>query len=375
MEYIKTYLKEKREILKYIITVTFIWSMLGHAFAYFNLVPQTDAMVYSTRLAGEWEISLGRFIIPLYDKLRGTLLVPWFTGVCTTLFIAVSVWCICEILEYKDKVVIALIAGFLSVNVSITEVNANFGYATDQYAFAIMLALIGAMCLIKGKSWKTIIACVLLFTVSLGIYQSEIIVAAMVILFWVVSGAMNNREVKKTFSVCGRCMAGYAVSAGCYYVLYKAILKVTDVDAAGSYNSITSMGKVTAESIWFNLVENLKCLYKLYFTKETITGNYARVGNTVLFAGVFVLCVYFFCKKRKDISLVNKFIAIVGILVTPVVSIIVPVMMSEFMPRLYVNYSIFVLYVWVIVIWQTAKVAVSTGKQRTIETIVAFSSG
>ena len=59
---------------------TLLFSLLANAFVYFNVSPQHDSVNHMFEFAGTWELSLGRFLLPLYGNLQGQITTPWPTA-------------------------------------------------------------------------------------------------------------------------------------------------------------------------------------------------------------------------------------------------------------------------------------------------------
>ena len=101
---------------KIAIVSTAIFSMIANAFAYFNLMPHHDAINHALYFAGNWELSLGRFLLIPYGKIFGNIYMPWLNGWLSIVFLTVSVCLICEIYNMNKKWQIVLTAGFLTTN-------------------------------------------------------------------------------------------------------------------------------------------------------------------------------------------------------------------------------------------------------------------
>lgn len=89
---------------KIAIVSTAIFSMIANAFAYFNLMPHHDAINHALYFAGNWVLSLGRFLLIPYGKIFGNIYMPWLNGWLSIVFLTVSVCLICEIYNMNKKV-------------------------------------------------------------------------------------------------------------------------------------------------------------------------------------------------------------------------------------------------------------------------------
>ena len=63
-------------------------------------------------IAGNWEISLGRFLQPIWAMISGHVTMPWLTGVVSIIFLSISAWFCIEILNIKSNIGIINHIGF-----------------------------------------------------------------------------------------------------------------------------------------------------------------------------------------------------------------------------------------------------------------------
>ena len=63
--------EESKRRLLYAMLGAVLFSLAAHAYAYFSFAPLHDAVNYIDYHSGAWEISLGRYLEPLYGMIRG----------------------------------------------------------------------------------------------------------------------------------------------------------------------------------------------------------------------------------------------------------------------------------------------------------------
>lgn len=164
------YLKTR---LMYAALGTLIFSMVANGFAYLNFYPQHDSLNHTLYFANDWEIRLGRFLLPLYGKIRGEITVPWLIGLLSIIYITVTVYLICDMLDIINKWQIFLIAGFLSTNIVITQMCSVFMYVNDSYMLALLFATLGVW-IAKNSGGGECLFCPLLcniYGIVSGIYS------------------------------------------------------------------------------------------------------------------------------------------------------------------------------------------------------------
>ena len=91
--------KENNNTLYYSYVASFLFVMAAHGFAFLNFYPGHDSIRHSFYYAGEWEVSLSRFLLPYYGLIKGTIAVPWITGILTVIFVGTATFFICDCLN------------------------------------------------------------------------------------------------------------------------------------------------------------------------------------------------------------------------------------------------------------------------------------
>lgn len=224
--------------LKLVTLCTALFSLAAHAYMYFTLAPSHDAL-YSFFADGTeeaFQLSLGRFMQPVYWLFRGRLPAPWLVGLLSILFLSGSVYLIVSVLDIRRRVSVALLSGVLAVNLTVTVANATYLPWADVYMFTLLLTCAGVWLWERSPSWG-FLAAVPLLTAAMGFYQAYIDVAIGLALILLIRRAVEGEP----FPALCRRAARYAVSllaaAALYYLLMKISLRVAGVEMADMYNS------------------------------------------------------------------------------------------------------------------------------------------
>lgn len=271
---IKKDLTMRKDEIVYVLVITFIWSMAGHAFAYFNLMPQGDSISHMLKLSGRWEISLGRFLLPVFDRIRYTWGTTWLVGIFPILYIAIGCYIICDVLEF-DKFNTLIVSGILAANISIAEINSTFFYVLDAYMLSAMLALLGTYLLIRGENALSFVGAVIFMIMSLGIYQSEIMLAILLIIFYIISCTIDNNLEELRLRRIIRYLGGLFFAGVLYYSIYKLLLKFLGIPEPLSYNGLANLQDLTVKKMVIDIFGNIKYLGSRFLGEYVMLGNFS----------------------------------------------------------------------------------------------------
>ena len=92
-----------------------IFFFAANGFAFFNNFPIHDAIIYTTVREHTWQIMLGRFLIPIYLKLRGVMPAPFPILVLSVLYLGLSEYLVCRMLDLKKRPEISISRHFILI--------------------------------------------------------------------------------------------------------------------------------------------------------------------------------------------------------------------------------------------------------------------
>ncbi|MCD7882920.1 MAG: glucosyltransferase domain-containing protein [Lachnospiraceae bacterium] len=331
------------ERVRYSFLGSFIFSMAANAFAYFNFYPQHDSLNHAMYFAGSWEVQLGRFLLPFYGKLRGTITMPWLIGMLSILFIAGSTYVVSDLLNMDTPILIILTGGILAANLCVTELCAVFMFVTDAYMLSMFLGCLGVWIIVRWQSWGGVFLSAVLFFLSFGLYQSSASVVLVLFALLLIQECAFGRRI---FLYAWRKWLRYALSLVLgvfFYVIgYKAALYLWDTTPAESSNSLSSLAEL---GIW-ELLQNLKNGYKqflgFFFCDEAGIGTATQLCNILLVCLALFFLVKLFLQKK--IRVINGLVAIGCIVLLPVMMLLMSIFMSKEAISFRTAYALFLLY-------------------------------
>lgn len=334
---------------------TLVFSLVSNGFAYSNFMPQADSVNHAFLTANRWEVRLGRFLQPLYAKIRGQITMPWLIGILSILFLIVTVFLLCDMLDIENKAQIFLIAGFLSANVTITQMCAVFIYIDDICMAALMFSTMGVWVVQKIRGWNGIVCAAVCFGMSMGLYQAYMVVAVILFMLLIAKEFMTKRQSMKACILrWGSYITPLVIGIGIYYVLWQFMLKIYNVEPTTGVNSVAQLKNMTIEI----LISQVKLAYvnfiNFFVGNNVVLGTVAKY-STILLITLAAVSVWQYIKIKK-LPVYNYLIVLVIVLFYPPVALITSIAMQKTNIDYLTSYGISLFYpILLIVIYGTCK--------------------
>ena len=206
-----------------------------------------DAALIAMDGQAAYQASLGRFLQPVYWLIRGRLVVPSIVVLFTAAFLTLACLLIANLFDLNGSREIALLSGLLAAHETFAVTAATYLPWMDVYALALLLSVLGASCFLSGsrKAWLS----PLFFMLSLGLYQSYLPVAAVLIILVLIRrtlcGARPSRIFQTGLLACASIVAGLLL----YALAFKAVLAFVGSSASYDYNGVGSLNAFDFASI------------------------------------------------------------------------------------------------------------------------------
>lgn len=336
--------KENNNTLYYSYVASFLFIMAAHGFAFLNFYPGHDSIRHSFYYAGEWEVSLSRFLLPYYGLIKGTIAVPWITGVLTVIFAGTATFFICDCFNICDKKCIFIVSAIMGTNLCVTELCRVFMFVLDAYMLSMMFACMGVWIINKKTNIVGTLTSIGCFTVSMGLYTGMIPVAIVLFILIVIKNSLNNCEFKdKLIHSYLYYFASLLASGVLYFILSKLFMKLWSVEPAQSYNSISSLRSLDFSDLLLGIKQNLLFWLKFYFGKANPVSSLLAGFNIILLLICIGVVVQFF--RRKNISIFNLAIVIIGVMIFPGISMLINILMQKTENNFYCNFALCMFYI------------------------------
>ena len=145
MAYLRDWYEKNKKMLLFALACTFLWGMLAHGYCFFDNSFSHDSLreFHGTIFGNGLKMQAGRVFTPLYrDLLRGDATVPWLIGMLSLLWMGITSFFTYKVLDIESKAAIALTAGVLAVNITVSANAATYLNDLDNHMFALLCAVV-----------------------------------------------------------------------------------------------------------------------------------------------------------------------------------------------------------------------------------------
>lgn len=229
----------QKDLFFCVLASTFLFGLAAHGYCYFNLTYSHDSLLICQGADGPAQISIGRFLLPVYLKIRGDFYAPWLVGLLSLLFLSCAAYLALRLLEIRNRPLCVFSCGVLAVNASLTLTNATYLKDADVYMLALLLA-VAAVYLWARVPWGLFPAAGAL-CLSLGLYQAFFQAAVFLSMVFVVKTILERADLREILLTGGSAVASLLLGLIVYSIAMNAVLAITDIEMAGTYNSIAHM--------------------------------------------------------------------------------------------------------------------------------------
>lgn len=347
-----TYIPMGREVqpgqraCSYIRTLLYsaLFMIIAHGYRYVSGGFSHDSMVINSFMNNEWQISIGRFLQPVYLYLRGGLVAPYLVGLFSILWLSFAAYLIIKLLKPQTLLTEILICGLLAINSTQTTSNATYIPWSDMFMLSLLLSVAGVYVLVNYR-WG-VVAAPFLFCASLALYQAYFQVAVlllmMILTLKLLDGASFQEVVKNAVFTVGTLLLSLIV----YYVFLQISYAVTGIAAADSYNSLSGVGDYSSESILIVFVKTYLHVARTFIMPETFNMWLSAFVNILIILSVLVMLVQL--SKKQLLETRNKVLLALIIVAMPFGANVV-YFIAKFMHSL-MTYSFVLFYVFALML-------------------------
>ena len=230
------------ERLKYIFLWVFAFGLVAHGYCYFNGNFSHDSLnaIYEPWPFGR--IAVGRYGRTVYQLIRGNFTLPVINGFLFLVYLSLTLFLLTDLLSIRKKVPLVLVCGILTVNSTVSLMNATYLHDADAYGFALLMAVLGAWVAVK-LPWGGLLS-IPFYTISLSIYQAYINLIIYLWLFLALLELLKGGRVGKVYSKAFLRLLSIAGGMALYYVGHLVLLWVTGIDEDQGYNTVTAVTRM-----------------------------------------------------------------------------------------------------------------------------------
>lgn len=249
--------------LKKIALYTLIFMALLHGYRYVSLGFSHDSLAFAWQPDLEWQISLGRYMQPLYWWIvRGRIAAPFIVGVLSYGYMVGSVYGVASLLDLKAKTSLFLLAGLMCGSLAFIALDATYSHTADVYMLALMLNIAAAwLCLRGRRRVPSVLAAAVLLVISTGLYQAYLQVFTALTMVWALLRLLktDDRAIPEAAARCAQSFLALMLAMVLFFVGYYVVMAVTGVEAVSKANSIGGMKVLSGAA----LVDMVKTTWKM----------------------------------------------------------------------------------------------------------------
>lgn len=300
------FVKEERKYL----AILFAIGIVTHAFMILNKYSLNDDNDCWFRLGMTY--SQGRWMLGVFEMIAerlGTIIVsaPWFNGLITIFFIALSACIICRVLDIRRMLLKVLVGAVMECVIEVAAMM-GFAFTASSYALGLFLAVLASACWISAANTRKrpFLVCfgMICIACSLGLYQAYFAVNLCIMCLWYMNKSImfetkDMRSVKISALVYGICCEAGGL------LLYLLINKFFLIATGNQMISEQGMDKWGITD-FYNYVKRFYYSYKAFFVPWKFNVNIHMELLKYLYPLVLaifvleILCVIVFMWKQNQ---------------------------------------------------------------------------
>ena len=365
----KEYLEQNKKLLITVFVSTFAFGLVAHGYAFFNANFNHDSLygMIGNRDYNLFMLQIGRFIRPIWARIRGNIVLPTLIGFISLFFVSCSSYLIIRILNIKNKGLIILICGILITNYTVALTYATYIHDADIYSISLFLSVLSVY-FYTSKNRIGLLIGTILMVISLGIYQAFFQVSIYLLMILAIERLINNEKSSKIVLDNIKILLCMILSIVIYYLIYKLSLLVFNVPLGDTYNSMPQLRDYFDLGSISYIVEEMFKSEKMWFFGKNAHHWWMILGINILCV-VCILLTYIKCIKDRRINTSNIVLSILVLLLMPL-GICIVCVMSKGLIHDIMTYSYFLFYIFTFKMFELCFEEKSGKHRRYIEYVI-----
>lgn len=219
---------------------TAVFFFLAHGFRFLAPNFSDDTLLIAQTGNTDWQISLGRFMQPMYWLIRGDIPVPSVVGFLAYFFLACAICVVCSLLGLTGRSSLLLCAA-LTGNATFAIANSSYLSWTDVYMLSFLCC---TLCVyVTAKYRFGFLGGALILFVGLGLYQSYLETAIVLFLFVLIRMTLEKQTLRDILVFGLKALFVLLAGLLLYAAVYFLSLRLTGIQAQSAYNGLASVGQ------------------------------------------------------------------------------------------------------------------------------------
>lgn len=304
---------KEQSLSNWTVGLTLAFFFLAHSGRLLTTAFSDDSLEIWSSTDFWWQINLGRYLHPAYWAIRGDLVVPWLIGALAVGFLAASVVLIVRLLGIHSRVGIAAVCLLLTCNSTLNFLCTTFIHELDVYMLSLLLSVLSVCCWRRGKGWL-LLAPVLLF-LSMGLYQSYLQTAAMLMLGLLILDALSGERTRRILLRGVLAVAVLLLGLALYAAGEWIAGEVTGIPRADRYNGTGNVGNYGgAAQVLALLTETFLFPFRFLLNPETNLPGLTKLIHAALLLCVPVCCALLAIRRRISAGNVALLVLLLALL-------------------------------------------------------------
>ena len=281
-----------------IFLIIFIAGILIHFLLYSQNIVAYDGYWHNGSFISKgWEISLGRFMLPFSDILRGTVVCSFLSTIISISLVSITNIFLCKTLNINKKYLMIL-SGLILLSIPSFSLTLMYPYTSDSYTYALFFSVLSIYLLNKNKK----IYCIICIVLSMGFYQAYIGVLTTLYLITKIFKMLECKDSPKVFyKKVVIDILTILIGLIIYYVCLKIITSIFHINISeySGGNKIISID--TIKNIISSIIGTYRTFYKFYFTDSIVvnTDFFAmKIINLFSFVIIIINFIYYFISTK-----------------------------------------------------------------------------
>lgn len=305
---------------------TYIIINLGIAYLfYFKLISQTLYNQYdgiwhgNYRIAGDWELSLGRWLWPYIDKFQFGIHCEPINSIIVLASIIIGIILILELFEIKSKAVSYFVSILFISSVFVCNI-LSYHFMSVVFGISFLLSILAAYVIIKMPfGLKGILLGGILIAFSMGSYQAYLgCTTSVLLMYMLVRIYKNNNNLSTIIQYCVKVILSVILGGLLYKLILEIHLNIFNIELS-SYGSASGINIIQICKHLIGSIQNAYMAFYNYFFHWFINYNVFPVTALLykIIFGLLVLCIGLMTVKIAKENILKAILFFIGVILLP----------------------------------------------------------
>ena len=286
---------DRRAVIR-ILVITALFFFAAHLYRFTSAGYTHDSLLINQSDDRLSQIALGRFLQPLYWKLRGDIPAPFLVGLSSCVFLGLAICLVADSLCITNTLSTALICAALTANATLILSGSSYISWMDVYMLSFLLS---AACVFVCNRWRFgFLASPFLLCASLALYQSYISCAALLFLMLLVKSAFEGYSPRSIILCALRYVLVLFAGLALYAAATSLVLHQTHMTLSTGQNSIAHVGQFDGISLFSLLADTYLYPLRYMLAPQTHLSRFCALAVIGVFA-LGLICFIYLLHVRK----------------------------------------------------------------------------